>query len=133
MKKVLVFGTFDIIHAGHRHFLIEARTYGDQLVAVIARDKTAQEVKGRLPRHTELDRTRALKDSGLVDEVVLGGLGDKYSVIKEIAPDVIALGYDQQAFVDNLAARIGETITVVRLHAFEPDKYKTSLLFPRTN
>ena len=40
MKKVMVFGTFDIIHPGHIHLLKEAKEYGDFLIAVIGRDAT---------------------------------------------------------------------------------------------
>ncbi|HLC71304.1 MAG TPA: adenylyltransferase/cytidyltransferase family protein, partial [Candidatus Nanoarchaeia archaeon] len=38
MKTVMCFGTFDILHPGHLHYLQQAKKYGDYLMVVIARD-----------------------------------------------------------------------------------------------
>ena len=40
MKKVLVFGTFDGLHEGHKDFLRQAKQYGDHLTVVVGRDST---------------------------------------------------------------------------------------------
>ena len=37
-KKVICFGTFDILHLGHVNFFKQAKSLGDELVVVIARD-----------------------------------------------------------------------------------------------
>ena len=47
MRKVMVFGTFDIIHKGHINMLIQAKKLGDFLVVVLACDKTIEAVKNR--------------------------------------------------------------------------------------
>jgi len=52
-NKIMLFGTFDIFHEGHRDFLRQAREYGDYLIVVIARDETVKNVKGKLPRNNE--------------------------------------------------------------------------------
>ena len=49
-KRVLVFGTFDLLHQGHRYFLTQARRFGDTLIAVVARDEFVEERKGRTRR-----------------------------------------------------------------------------------
>ena len=47
MKKVILFGTFDIFHKGHKNFLEQAQEFGDYLIVVIARDKTVKKIKGK--------------------------------------------------------------------------------------
>ena len=53
MKKVIVFGTFDVVHQGHIHMLKEAREYGDFLIVVVARDDIVCEIKGKKPTNNE--------------------------------------------------------------------------------
>lgn len=125
MKKVMVFGTFDILHKGHIHMLREAKDLGDYLVVVVARDQTVSEVKGHYPENNEEFRLKQLKACDIPDKVRLGGVGDKHAVIREEKPDIIALGYDQQFFLADLE-KFGAQ--VVHLKPFKPDIYKTSLL-----
>ena len=49
MIKVLVFGTFDIIHPGHVFFLNQAKKLGDFLCVVVSRDETVNELKREYP------------------------------------------------------------------------------------
>ena len=132
MKKVMVFGTFDIFHSGHENFLQQARQYGDYIVAVIARDATVAVIKGKAPKNNEAQRARILADSHLVDEVIFGSLGDKYEVIAKHRPEIICLGYDQNAFTDNLVSqleRLGlEKTKIIRLNPFQPELYKSSII-----
>lgn len=128
MRKVVVFGTFDILHRGHIHMLKQAKRYGDHLTVVIARDKTVKEVKGKNPKNSEKIRLERVKNSKLADEVLLGSLGNKYEIIKKIKPEVVALGYDQEAFTEKLSEAIGDKIRIARLSSHRPEKYKTSKL-----
>ena len=132
MKKVLVFGTFDIFHEGHWDFLKQARKHGEFLRVVVARDVTVLKIKGRRPRYDELARADAIKKSRLADEVVLGSLNDRYEVVREYKSDVICLGYDQEQSVPELRKKLDESglerTTIIRLEAYKPEKYKSSLL-----
>lgn len=128
MKKVIVFGTFDIIHAGHLDLFRQAREYGDFLIVVVARDLTVCEVKGREPQNNELIRFKNVEDLKIADKVRLGCLEDKYQSIAEEKPDIIALGYDQKTFVDKLAEVVDEHVQIVRLAPYMPDIYKSSKL-----
>lgn len=142
MKKVLVFGTFDIFHEGHRDFLQQAikcglpadagRGQGVFLRVVVARDATVTKVKKRQPLHAETERQKAVAESGLADEVVLGSLVDKYAVIEEFRPDVICLGYDQKFFIEELKSKLQEfdliKTKIIRLQPHQPQKYKSSIL-----
>ncbi len=96
MKKVLVFGTFDVFHKGHEYFLKESKKYGDKLLVVIARDETVKKVKGKNPKNNENKRKKVVEDSGLVDKAVLGYKDDRYKIIEELKPGVICLGYDHK-------------------------------------
>lgn len=130
MKKVMVFGTFDVFHPGHRDFLKQAKKRGDYLVAVVARDETVLKVKGRWPKNSENFRLKTIQESGLADEAILGNLGDKYEIIKSQKPDVICLGYDQKFFTDKLEEKLKEfelsDTVVIKMKPYRPETYKSS-------
>lgn len=132
--RVLAFGTFDILHPGHERFLRDARSLGDELYVVVARDETVKDVKGRLPHNDEAARSLALGSLPYVDKVILGNTGDKYAIIEQIRPDVICLGYDQSAFVEGLAQELnsrGLNPKIVRFkEGHEPQMYKSSKMRP---
>lgn len=130
MKKVMAFGTFDGFHKGHEFYLREAKKYGDKLLVVVARDSTVKEIKGKYPLNDEQTRLAKIRNLDYVDEAFLGYDGDKYAIIEELKPDVICLGYDQHHFTDNLKAilnRRGLNPKIVRLKAFKPNIYKSSI------
>ncbi len=129
--KAMAFGTFDRLHKGHGYFLREAKKRGDFLVVVVARDRTVGDVKGRMPDESEGERKKNVEKTGVPDKVLLGSLDDKYEVIRKEKPDVICLGYDQQSFVDGLESALksmGVKAGIVRIGAYMPEKYKTSLM-----
>ena len=130
MKKVLVFGTFDIFHPGHEYFLKEAKRHGDELVVVVARDSTVKQVKVELPAHDENYRLNVLQKLDYVSNAMLGDEAlDKYKVIEQIRPDIICLGYDQTAFVDGLERKLRQLelkTEIIRLEAYKPHLYKSS-------
>lgn len=131
MKKVMCFGTFDVLHEGHKFYLSEAKKLGDCLVVVVARDETVLEVKKRLPVNDETMRLRNLQQLGVADKVILGNPGDKLKVVVDEAPGIICLGYDQKFFTDKIKEKLGQRgldVEVVRLPAFHPEKFKSSLL-----
>jgi FAD synthetase len=131
-KKIMVFGTFDLLHPGHIYFLWQARKYGAYLIAVIARDRTVKKVKGRLPQNKELKRSANLKNLNLADRIILGNLKDKLAAVKKYKPDIICLGYDQRYFTENLKKELQKInlakIKIIRLKPYKPEKYKTSLI-----
>lgn len=130
----MVFGTFDMLHEGHLNFFTQARALAPEpyLIVSIARNVSVARVKGRAPQHTEDERKALVEQSELVDEAVLGDTEGYITHICACAPDIIALGYDQEGeYVKNLE-RILETAglatRVVRLQPFKSDRYKTSKL-----
>ncbi len=131
MKTVLVFGSFDHLHKGHEELFRMAKEYGDRLKVVVARDVTIEQVKGKKPLYNEEERCVVVAKHPLVDKVVLGNSGDKYEIILQEKPDVICLGYDQRVFTVGLAkelAKRGLRPMIIRLPAFKPELYKSSIL-----
>jgi len=94
MVKVMASGTFDLLHMGHIYYLREAKKLGDELVVVVACDKTVRTLKHE-PVTSEKMRVELIKELQVVDKAVLGNKGDMYRIVEEIKPDIIALGYDQ--------------------------------------
>jgi len=101
VKTVMVFGTFDILHPGHLHYLERARALGGRLIVVVGRDESVKSIKGRAPVFGERDRLLMLRGLRSVDAAVLGnrirGRDDAFRIIARYGPDVIALGHDQWA------------------------------------
>jgi FAD synthetase len=130
MKKVLAFGTFDLLHPGHEFYLSECRRFGDVLHVIVALDSTVEKVKGKLPVHDAARRLAAVNALAHVDYAVLGNDGDKYKVIEEIRPDVVCFGYDQVSFTAGLQQVLRERglePEIVRISkSHMPDVYKSS-------
>ena len=70
MKRILVNGTFDIVHPGHLALLNYARSLGDFLVVAIDSDRRVQELKGPdRPVNNQQERRMLLENLRAVDEV----------------------------------------------------------------
>jgi FAD synthetase len=125
MKKVMVFGTFDLLHKGHLYFLKEAKKQGSYLIVVVARDTNVEKIKKKQPVHTELERKHNLEKTKIADKVILGEKELSFDCIINEKPDVICFGYDQHSqFVEKSFPKI----KYVRLDAYKPHVYKTSKL-----
>ncbi len=128
---VMVFGTFDYLHAGHENLFTQARELGDEILAVVALDKTVKAIKGASPQNNEKERLSLLKKTEWANKVILGDTKDKMKAIKIYRPDIIALGYDQFAFsyyIPNALVKLKLNAKVVRLLPYRPHMYKSSLL-----
>lgn len=127
--KVMVFGTFDVLHPGHLHFLAQARALGDFLIVSVSRDSNVVKFKKHKPVFAEKDRLELVQNVHLVDKVVLGGGQNYRRHILAQKPDIIALGYDQTAYTRELSRDVKSgkiKARVVRLKSFRADKYKSS-------
>ncbi|MAH01916.1 FAD synthase, partial [Candidatus Woesearchaeota archaeon] len=71
MKKVMAFGSFDMLHKGHEAYLKEAKSYGDYLIVIVARDDSIMKFKGKEPKNDENYRLEQIKKLDFVDEAVL--------------------------------------------------------------
>ena len=121
MTRVLATGTFDLLHPGHVLYLTEARSLGDELYVIVARDSMIKhKPKPIIPEEQRLIMVNALK---IVDRSVLGSETDMFEPLKDIRPDIVAIGYDQTYDIKELEANLKEhgfDAKVVRI-----DKSKT--------
>ena len=119
-KIVLAGGVFDIIHPGHIHTLTAAKALGDVLVVAIATDKTAQKMKKMTPLHDQELRCELVSSLSMVDEAIVGHEKDIFETVKEVKPDIIALGYDQihqEKFISDGCKRLSLDVKIVRLQS----------------
>ena|SRR5258708_3807074 len=133
--KIMVFGTFDGLHPGHLNFFKQARNLSKKndsfLVISIARDKNVFRIKGQYPLMDEKKRLYMIKKSRVANRTVLAGLRSHIPHIKKENPDIIALGYDQRAYVKGLKkglANEGIFVKIKRLRPYKQKIYKNRLL-----
>ena len=125
MKRILAVGVFDLLHAGHLHYLEQAKSLGDHLTVVVAHDDTVRKRKHE-PVTNQALRQRMVSGLKPVDAVVVGNPPNVpiFDILPEIQPDVIALGYDQEHAEDNIrhALQAGpRNIEVVRVEGLSDD------------
>ncbi|MHA1230047.1 MAG: adenylyltransferase/cytidyltransferase family protein [Candidatus Helarchaeota archaeon] len=133
MKKVMAFGTFDILHLGHVKLLTNAKKIGGEnakLIVIIARDENVLKEKHRKPIFPENQRLEMIKALKVVDEAYLGELGDdKFLIIEKIKPDIIVLGYDQNVDEKTMAEELkkrGLSVEIKRLEKYGNDSFNSS-------
>ncbi len=130
-KVVFTGGVYDLIHRGHIETLNEAKSLGDLLVVVIARDSTAKRWK-RAPINHEEDRRAIVNELKPVDIALLGNKDDHMKTIEWIKPDIIAIGADQHYDIPKLHKQLEERglghIEVIRLKSDVEGLSTTSLI-----
>jgi rfaE bifunctional protein nucleotidyltransferase chain/domain len=94
-KVVFTNGCFDILHAGHVHYLNECKKYGDILIVGINSDSSIKRLKGEKRPILPLEmRAYVLSNLCSVDYVVSFEEDNPYNLIKEIKPDILIKGGD---------------------------------------
>lgn len=120
-KRVLASGCFDLIHYGHLRYLEEAKKLGGkeaELIVVVARDSTVIKRKGHPPIMNENHRRALVEALKPVDKAILGKENfDVISIINEVKPDIIALGYDQ-GDLEELLLKLNLGIKIVKLEKY---------------
>ena len=120
MVRVLATGTFDILHPGHILYLSEARGLGDELYVTVARDSMIKH-KPKPIIHEE-QRLAMVASLRMVDMAMLGSEKDMFEPLREIRPDIIALGkiqfFREKELEDQLRTH-GINAKVVRVRSFE--------------
>ncbi len=131
----MAFGTFDIFHPGHLHYLREAAAVGDYLIVVVGRDSVVKRLYNKEPTFSQEERAALVAALEVVDEATLGydvTSWDEYErVLREYDPDVVMLGYDMKVREEEVRKMIREagiTTEVRRASEYQPDSYKSSLL-----
>ena len=93
MKKVITYGTYDLLHVGHINLLRRAKELGDYLIVVLSSDEF-NSLKHKTAYHCYEDRKTILEAIKYVDEVVPQINRDKYHAWEELHFDVMFVGDD---------------------------------------
>ena len=103
MKKVITYGTYDLLHEGHINLLRRAKALGDYLIVGVTNDSFDRE-RGKLTvRNNMLERVEAVKSTGFVDKVIIEDyVGQKIDDVLKYDVDIFAIGSDWEGKFDYL-------------------------------
>lgn len=103
MKKVITYGTFDLLHYGHINLLQRAKELGDYLIVALSTDEFNSEMKGKVTYFSYEERKRLLEAIRYVDLVIPEeNWEQKISDVKEFKVDTFVMGNDWEGKFDFL-------------------------------
>ena len=110
-------GVFDILHAGHAGYLMEARNAGGSLVIGLNSDQSVRAIKGpNRPIQNEADRALLLASLRCTDAVVIFDEETPLDLIRFVLPDILIKGadYSRATIVgaDDVEAHGGRVLTL---------------------
>lgn len=103
MKKVITYGTYDLLHQGHINLLRRAKELGDYLIVGVTNDNFDRE-RGKLNVcNNVLERVEAVKATGLADQIIIEDyFGQKIDDVQKYDVDIFAIGSDWEGKFDYL-------------------------------
>ncbi len=103
MKKVITYGTYDLLHQGHINLLRRAKELGDYLIVGVTNDSFDRD-RGKLNvRNNVLERVEAVKATGFADKIIIEDyVGQKIDDIQKYDVDIFAIGSDWEGKFDYL-------------------------------
>ncbi|MFB9974390.1 glycerol-3-phosphate cytidylyltransferase [Allobacillus sp. SKP2-8] len=126
MKKVLTYGTFDLLHVGHINLLRRAKELGDYLVVAISTDEF-NAIKGKKAYYSYEDRKLILEAVKYVDEVIPeNNWEQKIDDVKNNNIDVFVMGHDWEGEFDFLKDYC-EVVYLPRTEGISTTKIKSDL------
>ena len=103
MKKVITYGTFDMLHYGHINLLRRAKELGDYLVVVLSTDEFNWNMKQKKCYFTYEERKMVLEAIKYVDEVLPENNWEQKVIdVQENDIDVFVMGDDWEGKFDFL-------------------------------
>ncbi|MFE6166457.1 glycerol-3-phosphate cytidylyltransferase [Viridibacillus arvi] len=126
MKKVITYGTFDLLHVGHVNILRRAKALGDYLVVAISSDEF-NALKGKKAYYSFENRKTILEAIKYVDEVIPeDNWEQKVLDVKEHNIDTFVMGHDWEGKFDFLKDHC-EVIYLPRTEGISTTKIKKDL------
>ena len=103
MRKVITYGTFDLLHYGHVRLLQRARALGDYLIVGVTTEDFDRS-RGKINvQQSLIERMEGVRATGLADEIIVEEYeGQKIDDIRRYQVDVFAIGSDWQGKFDYL-------------------------------
>lgn len=104
MKKVITYGTFDMLHQGHLNILKRAKKLGDYLIVGVTSDDFDSR-RGKINvQQSMMERVEGVKETGLADQIIIEEYeGQKIDDINRFGIDIFAIGSDWQGKFDYLS------------------------------
>lgn len=94
MKRILTYGTFDLLHYGHIRLLQRAKALGDYLIVAVSTDEF-NELKGKSSYHDYETRKKMLEAIRYVDLVIPEeNWEQKINDVKTYHVDIVVMGSD---------------------------------------
>ena len=126
MKKVITYGTFDLLHVGHINILRRAKEMGDYLLVVLSSDEF-NALKGKKAYYSYEDRKTILEAIKYVDEVIPETSWDqKISDVQNNDIDIFVIGHDWTGKFDFLKDYC-EVVYLPRTEGISTSKIKGDL------
>lgn len=127
MKRIITYGTFDLLHHGHINILKRAKEMGDYLIVGLSSDEF-NALKGKGAYHSYAERKLILEAIKYVDEVIPEhNWGQKIEDIKNNNIDIFVMGSDWEGKFDELADYC-EVVYLSRTEGISTSKIKSDLL-----
>ncbi|MBC1324166.1 glycerol-3-phosphate cytidylyltransferase [Listeria welshimeri] len=126
MKKVITYGTFDLLHWGHIHLLKRAKALGDYLIVAISSDEFNR-IKHKEAYHSYEHRKLIIEAIRYVDEVIPeNNWEQKKEDIKKYGIDVFVMGDDWEGEFDFLK-NVCEVVYLPRTEGISTSQIKDEL------
>ena len=94
MKRILTYGTYDLLHYGHIRLLKRAKELGDYLIVAVSTDEF-NEIKGKKAYHNYETRKKMLEAVRYVDLVIPEeNWEQKIQDVKDYKIDTVVMGSD---------------------------------------
>ena len=129
-------GVFDLLHAGHLHYVEQAKSLGDELIVVVAHDDTVRKQKHEPVTNQEL-RRRMVEGLKPVDKAIVGNPPSEpiFDILNIVKPDIIALGYDQKHSRNSIKSGLDNNgwsqVEVIRVEGLADDLDGTRKIIAR--
>ena len=128
MKRVITYGTFDLLHYGHIRLLKRARELGDMLIVAVSTDEFNEKEKHKKSIFSFEERRTLLEAVRYVDLVIPECTWEqKVSDVREYNIDIVVMGEDWKGKFDWLEAEGVEVIYLPRT----PEISSTDIKFGR--
>lgn len=132
MKKVITYGTFDLLHYGHINILKRAKELGDYLIVAISTNEF-NEIKGKKCYFSYEERKKLVESIRYVDLVIPeNNWEQKINDIKEFKVDTFVMGNDWEGQFDFLRDYC-EVLYLSRTPEISTTKIKKELGLVKTN
>lgn len=103
MTKVITYGTYDLLHFGHKKLLERAKALGDYLIVGVTSDDYDR-TRGKINASQSLmERVEAVKSLGIADEIIVEEYeGQKIDDVRRLGVDIFTVGSDWVGYFDYL-------------------------------